>query len=109
MSTTDKTEIITSVSTPAAPKPVAITGPTSVVPIELLRKYASPKPVRRPSRGELPPSALKDLAEVYTAERKAEFLLGSCLDAEEYAQAVEEVRAMGLDPEKIPHCKPPGV
>lgn len=47
--------------------------------------------------------------EIYTPERKAEFLLGSCIDATEYTAALAEVRAMGLDPDRIPHCKPPGV
>jgi AbrB family looped-hinge helix DNA binding protein len=47
--------------------------------------------------------------EVYALERKAEFLLGSAIGAEDYAQAVAEVRAMGLDPEQIDHHKPAGV
>jgi bifunctional DNA-binding transcriptional regulator/antitoxin component of YhaV-PrlF toxin-antitoxin module len=47
--------------------------------------------------------------EIYTPERKAEFLLGCATDAEEYARAVAEVRAMGLDPEQIDHFKPRGV
>jgi len=46
--------------------------------------------------------------EVYTPERKAEFLLNNAVTAEEYAAAVEEVRKMGLDPEQIPHDKPAG-
>jgi len=46
--------------------------------------------------------------EVYTFERKAQFLLSNTIDAADYAEAVAEVRAMGLDPEAIPHYKPPG-
>ncbi len=46
--------------------------------------------------------------EVYTPERKAEFLLNNAVDAADYAAAVAEVRKMGLDPEQIPHDKPPG-
>jgi AbrB family looped-hinge helix DNA binding protein len=46
--------------------------------------------------------------EVYTPERKAEFLLSNAINAADYAKAVAEVRAMGLDPETIPHYKPPG-
>jgi AbrB family looped-hinge helix DNA binding protein len=46
--------------------------------------------------------------EVYTPERKAEFLLNNVVDAADYAAAVEEVRKMGLDPKQIPHDKPPG-
>lgn len=41
--------------------------------------------------------------EVYTPERSAEFLLNNAVTAAEYDDAVEEVRAMGLDPETIPH------
>ena len=47
--------------------------------------------------------------EIYTPERKAEFLLGNATNADEYAQAVAEVRAMGFEPEKIEHFKPRGV
>jgi hypothetical protein len=46
--------------------------------------------------------------EDYSSERIAEFLLSNALDAEDYAEAVAEVRRMGLDPEKIPHQKPAG-
>ena len=44
--------------------------------------------------------------EVYTPERKAEFLLSNAIDAEDYARAREEVRKLGLDPDSIPHYKP---
>ncbi|MFB3893441.1 MAG: AbrB/MazE/SpoVT family DNA-binding domain-containing protein [Phycisphaerae bacterium] len=47
--------------------------------------------------------------EIYTNERIAEFLLNNSVDAKDYASSVEEVRKLGLDPEKIPHVKPPGV
>jgi hypothetical protein len=47
--------------------------------------------------------------EIYTPERKAEFLLTAAVDAADYAAAVNEVRAMGLDPGTIPHRRPPGV
>ena len=46
--------------------------------------------------------------ERYTPERKAEFLLSSAIDATDYADAAREVRAMGIDPDRIPHHKPPG-
>lgn len=45
--------------------------------------------------------------ERYTPERRAEFLLSNAVDAEDYAQAVAEVRRMGLDPDKISHSKAP--
>ena len=47
--------------------------------------------------------------EVYTPERKAQFLLSTAVDRDDYEDAVRSVRAMGLDPARIPHYKPPGV
>ena len=44
--------------------------------------------------------------ETYTPSRVAEFLLTNAVDAEDYADAEEEVRQMGLDPAAIPHRKP---
>ncbi len=44
--------------------------------------------------------------EAYTPERRAEFLLSNAVDAEDYAAAVREVRALGLDPDQIPHHRP---
>lgn len=44
--------------------------------------------------------------EVYTPERRAEFLLNNAVDDEDYREAAKEVRAMGLDPDDIPHRKP---
>lgn len=44
--------------------------------------------------------------EVYTPERRAEFLLSNAIDKKDYARAVEEVRKMGVDPAAIPHRKP---
>ena len=42
----------------------------------------------------------------YTKEQKAMFLLSNAIDVEDYRRAVEEVKRMGLDPERIPHSKP---
>jgi AbrB family looped-hinge helix DNA binding protein len=44
--------------------------------------------------------------ETYTPERRAEFLLSNAVDAEDYRAAREAVRAMGLDPDRIPHHPP---
>lgn len=41
--------------------------------------------------------------EVYTPERRAEFMLNNAADAAEYDEALAEVRAMGLDPGSLPH------
>jgi AbrB family looped-hinge helix DNA binding protein len=44
--------------------------------------------------------------EVYSATRQAEFLLSNAVDAEDYQKAREEVVAMGLNPDEIPHESP---
>lgn len=44
--------------------------------------------------------------EVYSPERRAEFLLSNAVDAEDYRSAREDVEAMGLDPDAIPHERP---
>jgi AbrB family looped-hinge helix DNA binding protein len=41
--------------------------------------------------------------EIYTPERKAEFLLSNAVDEEDYQKACQAVREMGLDPERIEH------
>jgi AbrB family looped-hinge helix DNA binding protein len=44
--------------------------------------------------------------ELYSRERKAEFLLNNAIGPDDYARAVAEVRSMGLDPSRIPHEQP---
>jgi AbrB family looped-hinge helix DNA binding protein len=44
--------------------------------------------------------------EIYTLERKAEFLLQNAVDAKDYDRARREVRRMGLDPDAVPHRRP---
>ena len=44
--------------------------------------------------------------ENYTPERKAEFLLSNAVDKQDYQEARAEVRAMGLDPDRIDHYRP---
>jgi AbrB family looped-hinge helix DNA binding protein len=44
--------------------------------------------------------------EIYTPERKAEFILSSAVDKEDYRVAREAVRKMGLDPDRIEHLSP---
>jgi AbrB family looped-hinge helix DNA binding protein len=39
--------------------------------------------------------------EVYSPERKAEFLLSNAVDEEDLARAREEVRRLGLDPDTV--------
>jgi len=51
-------------------------------------------------------SAIATPVEVYTAERRAEFLLSNAVDEQDYKRAVAEVWAMGLDPEAVTHRRP---
>jgi hypothetical protein len=44
--------------------------------------------------------------ELYTPERKAEFILSSAIDAQDYQAARETVRLLGLDPDRIDHYRP---
>jgi AbrB family looped-hinge helix DNA binding protein len=44
--------------------------------------------------------------EIYTPERKAEFLLNNAITKEDYDAACEAVRELGLDPAKIPYTDP---
>ncbi|MDQ7794793.1 MAG: AbrB/MazE/SpoVT family DNA-binding domain-containing protein [bacterium] len=46
--------------------------------------------------------------EVYTAERKAEFLLNNAVTPEDYARAVEQVEKLGLNPKKVSPEPPSG-
>jgi AbrB family looped-hinge helix DNA binding protein len=44
--------------------------------------------------------------ESYTPQRKAAFLLGNAVDAQDYAGARNAVAEMGLNPDDIPHQPP---
>jgi AbrB family looped-hinge helix DNA binding protein len=84
-----------------------------VIPAALRRRYGIEEGtyvVAEPSEGGvvIRPALVLPI-EVYTPERKAQFLLSNAIDAADYAGALAEVRALGLDPELIPHYKPPGV
>ena len=53
------------------------------------------------------PAVDSSMIEIYTPERIAEFVLMSAIDEEDYQAARDEVRQMGLDPDKIEHIRPP--
>ena len=81
-----------------------------VIPASLRRQYgieegslvvAEPRP-----DGVLIRPAVAVPIEVYSRERKAEFLLSNAVSADDYAWAVEQVKALGLDPETVPHRRP---
>ena len=44
--------------------------------------------------------------ERYTGMRKAEFLLNNAATETEYEVARKEVKALGLDPDAVPHASP---
>lgn len=44
--------------------------------------------------------------EIYSSERRAEFLLSNTTNEEEYQTARAEVLTMGLNPDEIPHYRP---
>jgi hypothetical protein len=44
--------------------------------------------------------------EIYSPERKAELLLSTAVDEDDYARARKAVLDMGLDPDEIPHYCP---
>jgi AbrB family looped-hinge helix DNA binding protein len=44
--------------------------------------------------------------EIYSPERRAEFLLNNAVDAEDYRRARTAVKRMGLDPDRIRHHRP---
>jgi AbrB family looped-hinge helix DNA binding protein len=83
---------------------------TVVIPAELRTRYgleegtmivAEPTP-----EGVLLRPAVTLPVEIYSNDRKAEFLLNNAVTPEGYAWACGEVRKLGLDPGKIPHDKP---
>jgi AbrB family looped-hinge helix DNA binding protein len=44
--------------------------------------------------------------EIFTAQRKAEFLLNNAVTSSDYTEAVKRVRKMGIDLEDVPHQRP---
>ncbi len=44
--------------------------------------------------------------EIYTPERRAEFLLNNAVAAHDYQRARAEVKRLGLDPDRIKHHRP---
>ena len=86
---------------------------TLVIPAKLRRRFGieegSEVIAEETPEGILIRPAVTVPIELYTDERKAEFLLSNAVDAVDYARAVDEVRALGLDPEQFHHHKPAGV
>jgi hypothetical protein len=52
-------------------------------------------------KSQLPKSKLVVPFEIYTDERKAEFLLSNAVDKQDYEWAVKEIIKLGLVPDKV--------
>jgi AbrB family looped-hinge helix DNA binding protein len=83
---------------------------TVVIPAKLRKRFGifegSLIIVEETGEGILIRPAVALPVESYSRERIAEFILSNAVDADDYASAVEEVKRMGLDPDRIPHQKP---
>ena len=86
---------------------------TVVIPAGLRRKYGLEEGALIVAEARAEGVLLRPVValplEIYTAERRAEFLLNNAITPEDYAWAVREVRKMGMDPKTIPHEKPKGL
>jgi len=81
-----------------------------VVPARLRRKFGIEEGAlviaeERPDGILIRPAAAVPI-EIYTPERKAEFLLSNALDWDDYRATLAEVKKLGVDPAKIAHRKP---
>ena len=83
---------------------------TFVIPASLRRRFGlvegSAVIAEETPDGILIRPAITIALEIYSTERKAEFILSNAVDEEDYARALEEVRRLGLDPDTIPHAHP---
>lgn len=83
---------------------------TVVIPAALRRRYGFEEGAliiaEAREEGVLLRRAVALPLEVYSPERRAEFLLTNAVDMEDYERVAEQVRALGLDPEEIAHERP---
>jgi AbrB family looped-hinge helix DNA binding protein len=83
---------------------------TLVIPARLRRRFGltegSEIIAEETDQGILIRPAVTVPVELYSPERRAEFLLSNSVDDNDYARAREEVQRMGLDPDSIPHHRP---
>ena len=85
---------------------------TVVIPAGLRRKYGLQEGALLIAEGREEGVLLRPVVtlpvEIYSPERKAEFLLNNASDPKDYAWALKQVRKMGVDPDLVPHKKPKG-
>lgn len=78
-----------------------------VIPARLRKKFGmeegSSVLVEEGSDGVVIRPAVTVPVEIYTPERKAEFLLNNAATRKEYRWAREEARRLGVDPDRVPH------
>ncbi len=83
---------------------------TIVMPVEVRERYGLDEGtmviVEEQNGGILLRPAVAVPVEVYTPQRRAEFILNNAVDEEDCQQAVLAVREMGLDPTSIDHQTP---
>lgn len=83
---------------------------TLVIPAKLRRRFALKEGgmvvLEQTEDGISIRPAVAVPVEIYSAQRKAEFLLNNAVDAADYKRALRAVRKLGLDPEDIPHRRP---
>ena len=83
---------------------------TFVIPAALRRRFGlvegSEVIAEETPDGILIRPAITIALEMYSPERKAEFLLSNAVDAADYVRAREEVAKLGVDPDTIPHDHP---
>lgn len=80
---------------------------TFVIPASLRRRFGlnegSTVIAEETEEGILIRPAVTLPVEMYSAERRAEFLLSNAVNEDDYARARKAVQAMGLDPDSIDH------
>ena len=83
---------------------------TIIVPAKLRKRYGieegSLVTAEAREDGVLIRRAIVVPVELYTPERRAEFLLSTATTAKDYQRARKEVEKLGLDPDAIPHRRP---
>jgi AbrB family looped-hinge helix DNA binding protein len=81
-----------------------------VIPARLRRRYGLEEGslviTEETAEGILIRPAVALPVEIYSPERRAEFLLSNATNEEEYEMAKAEVITMGLDPDQIQHHRP---
>jgi AbrB family looped-hinge helix DNA binding protein len=83
---------------------------TLVIPASLRRRFGlaegSEVIAEETDEGILIRPAMTIPLEIYSPERRAEFLLNNAVGEDDYARAREEVLRLGLNPDTIPHPRP---